>query len=311
MCYNEYMQKEIQTKITRLLSELNELDKGPICLTDLAPQLGVSVRTLQRDMRDIQEADFPLYCPEPGSYAFMEGFSLEKIKLSHREACMLVVMSEIAHSLGNHFGGSFDLLKKRLLGEAEENPFYVKFTGGEEYPDTPITREISACILAREKMVVCYDGGRRACYPVRPLKLIWVDGFWYLLSLTDYNKLLKFRLEKITSAKGKGTFFKYDENIEKILRQSINIWFEQERNLEVELEISAKVAKYFKARSYFPLQKIKEELPDGRLILACRASSIEEIIHTIFHWLPEIKVISPKELASEVKQQIKTYLKEI
>ena len=304
------MQKEMQNKVTRLLLELNELDKGEICLSDLAAELGVSTRTLQRDMRTIQEADFPLYCPTPGTYAFMEGFSLEKMKLSDREASMLVFMSEIANSLGNNFGASFDLLKKRLLGTEEKSPFFVKFSGGEDYPDTPLTREISACIRAREKVTVCYAGGNRACYPVRPLKMLWVDGFWYLLALTDNDKLLKFRLEKISSATPLGKFFKYTADIEKIIREGTNIWFDKERTLEVEMEISSVVAKYFKARSYFPLQKIKEEQPDGRLIITCRASNTEEIIHTIFHWIPEIKVLSPKELGEEVKNKLKEYLKE-
>ena len=47
------MQKEMQNKLTRLLYELNALDKGTIHLADMAAEVGVSVRTLQRDMNDI------------------------------------------------------------------------------------------------------------------------------------------------------------------------------------------------------------------------------------------------------------------
>ena len=72
------MQKEMQHKITRIVYELNALDKGPFRLDEMAAELGVSLRTLQRDMADIQEADFPLYCPTPGEYAFVKGFSLKK-----------------------------------------------------------------------------------------------------------------------------------------------------------------------------------------------------------------------------------------
>lgn len=305
------MQKEMQNKITRLLYELNALDKGPVCLADMAEELGVSLRTLQRDMRTIQEADFPLYCPEAGQYAFMEGFTLEKARLSDKEASVLVFMSEIAKSLGTAFGSSFDLLKKRLLGEKGESPFFIKFTGGAEYPDNPITKELTECIRAREKVTVCYDGGKRACYPVRPLKLLWVDGFWYLLALTDDDKLLKFRLEKITSATALGKFFKYNAEIEKIIRDGTNIWFDKTRELEIELEISAQAAKYFKLKNYFPLQKVKQELPDGRMIITCRATGEDEIKHTIFHWIPEIKVLAPKELAQKVKTQLKEYLEEV
>ena len=305
------MQKEMQNKITRLLYELNTLDKGPVCLADMADELGVSLRTLQRDMNTIQEADFPLYCPRAGEYAFMEGFSLEKAHLSQQEASLLVFMSEMAKSLGKTFGNSFDLLKKRLLDAEDNSPFFIKLSGGEEYPDTAITKELSECIRAREKVTVCYDGGKRACYPVRPLKLLWVEGFWYLLALTDDDKLLKFRLEKITSTTALGKFFKYNAEIEKIIREGTNIWFDKTRELEVTLHASAKIAKYFKVKKYFPLQQIQEERPDGSLIITCRATGEDEIKHTIFHWIPEIKVLSPAPLAELVKTQLKAYLEEV
>ena len=76
------MQKEMHNKLTRLLYELNTLDKGPINLIDMAAEVGVSVRTLQRDMNDIDEAEFPLWNPAPGTYAFVKGFSLEKMQIS-------------------------------------------------------------------------------------------------------------------------------------------------------------------------------------------------------------------------------------
>ena len=119
------MQKDMQHKLTRLLYELNALDKGPIQLSALALEVGVTVRTLQRDMNDIQEAQFPLWNPAPGEYAFVEGFSLEKMKLSGAEACLLVLMSDMAASLGSHFGESFSALKKRLLTVPEDNPFFI------------------------------------------------------------------------------------------------------------------------------------------------------------------------------------------
>ena len=109
------MQKEMRNKLTRLLYELNSLDKGPIRLKDMAAETGVSVRTLQRDMNDIEVADFPISNPAPGVYAFVEGFSLEKMKLSGAEASILVLMSDLASSLGDKFGQSFNNLKNRLL----------------------------------------------------------------------------------------------------------------------------------------------------------------------------------------------------
>jgi len=304
------MQKEMHNKLTRLLYELNTLDKGPICLKDMAAETGVCVRTLQRDMNDIDEADFPLYSPEPGIYAFLEGFSLERMKISGTEASILVLMSELASSLGGNFGHSFNLLKNRLL-TPQDNPFFIKMSSGETYKDTPITRTLEKCVRGREWIKIGYKGGKMACYPLRPLKLMWVEGFWYLLALTDDDKLLKFRLEKISSAKAMGQFFKYNKNIDKILKESTNVWFEKERPLAVMLEVSAECAHFFKNKTYFPLQKMEKELKDGRIVLSCKAAKEEEILPTILHWLPHIKVVSPAGLHTRVKAVLNNYLRSI
>ena len=303
------MQKEMHNKLTRLLYELNALDKGAIRLTDMAAETGVAVRTIQRDMNDIQEADFPLWNPDPGVYAFTEGFSLERVKLSSAEASILVLMSDMASSLGGNFGHSFTMLKNRLLAAPQDNPFFIKMNSGEMYKDTPITRTLEECVRGREWVTICYKGGKMADYLMRPLKLMWVEGFWYLLALTTDDKLLKFRLEKITSAKATNKPFKYNKNIDKILRESTNIWFEKDRPLEVTLEVSAECAKYFKRKTYFPLQKVEKELKDGRIILSCKAAKEEEILPTILHWLPHIKVVSPISLHKRVKEVLSDYLR--
>ena len=304
------MQKEMRNKLTRLLYELNALDKGPICLKDIAEEVGVSVRTIERDMNEIEEADFPLWNPEPGVWAFLEGVSLAKMKLSGAEASVLVLMSDVAANLGGEFNRSFNTFKTRILS-LDNNPFFIKLANGESYKTTPLTQTLEKCIRARKWVNLCYKGGKKACYALRPLKLMWMDGFWYLLALTDDDKLLKFRLEKITSANMLAKSFKHNRNLEKILRESTNIWFDTNRPLGVTLEISAECAEYFKRKIYFPLQKVEKEFKDGRVILSCQAAKEEEILPTILHWLPHIKVVSPSDLRARVNKILTDYLRSV
>ena len=113
--------------------------------------------------------------------------------------------------------------------------------------------------------------------------------------------------------KGKemGKFFKYNKNIDKILKESTNVWFEKERPLEVTLEVSAECAHFFKNKKYFPFQKVEKELKDGRIVLSCRAAKEEEILPTILHWLPHIKVVSPTSLHKRVKEVLNDYLRSV
>ena len=74
--------------------------------------------------------------------------------------------------------------------------------------------------------------------------------------------------------KGKGfsgnVFKGVPEDLDGILKGSANIWFTEERNLEVTVLIDAQVSHYFKRRKMFPTQKIREERPDGSLVVSFR-----------------------------------------
>ena len=233
------------------------------------------------------------------------------MRLSDKEASVLVLMSRFAAELGGSFNEAFGQLRKRLLDLPEDNPFFIQIAQSKPYPATALVRTLEACVRAREKVSVCYQGNERVRYPLRPLKLMWAEGFWYLLVLTDSDKLLKFRLEKITSVKRTGINFVYNKEIEKILRDSTNIWFEKDRPLQVRLAVSAGCAQYFKSRTYFPLQKLEKEYKDGHIELSCRAAKEEEIVPTILHWLPHVKVLEPKALRARIKERLTQALKKM
>ena len=47
------------------------------------------------------------------------------------------------------------------------------------------------------------------------------------------------------------------------LRSSANVWFADERDLEVTIQVDASCSGYFKRRKMYPSQEIKEEKQDG------------------------------------------------
>ena len=52
---------------------------------------------------------------------------------------------------------------------------------------------------------------------------------------------------------------------------------------------------------------ITKENKDGSLILEYKITKEEEILPTIFHWLPHIKVIEPKWLDDKIREILKQY----
>lgn len=303
------MQKEMKSKFARILYLLNRMDKGAINLRQEAGKLHVAQRTLQRDMKTLQEAEFPIYDPKPGLYTFSEGYSLEKMNLSPEEASMLGVMSDVAASLGKHYARTFLSLKQRFTGH-KRSPFFIKIEQSAAPLSSDIVIQLEAAI-SESRSINIYYNGKKPCYcnSIKPLKICWMDGFWYLIALTEpANTHFKFRLDKIARVIPLQAKFSYSGDIESLLIESKNIWFGADRNIEIKLLVSGDAAEYFRKHDYFPDQKIEKEHKDGSVTVSCRAANFMEVLPQIKRWIPLVKVSKPADLAGLLKAELKRYL---
>ena len=295
-------------KMSAIIFILNKLDCGYITTKHLAEELNVSTKSIQRYLKEIEIADFPLWNPAKGTYAFMEGFSLQKMQLSDTEAGLLVLLNSFVDSLNNKkLNESFEILRKRMLQDNVDNPFYIKLPKSDKYEVNQKTKLIEKVIKDKEYVTIesVYN---KEIKNLKPIKIAYYEGFWYLICLLgDKNKLLKYNIVNIKKIVPTGEYFEHTKNITKILKESINIYFEIDRKIKVTLSVAKKAAKYFKTKQYFSLQKITKENKDGSLILECKIAKEEEILTTIFHWLPYVKVIEPKWLDDTIREILKQY----
>ncbi|OGW69651.1 MAG: hypothetical protein A2036_01720 [Omnitrophica bacterium GWA2_50_21] len=302
-------------KIFRLLHILNRLDAGKnVAIPELAGEFNVSLRSVQRDIKLLNETGFPLVARENGKYSFVEGFSLKKAMLSKEEASILSFICDMVQPLGSMFEESFRGILRKVLSQGQESTFYVKMPAGFKLEkDTPFHREIEAAVDSANKVSVDYENqeGMKRTFVVSPLKMIFYDGFWYVLSLEDKRHgLIKLRLDNIKGVQELDESFNVSQNLKAMLDESVNVWFPEERNQRVLLEVSPLATRYFRRKVYFPLQKIVKEHKDGRLILETMVSSqFMEILPTIKQWIPHIKVLSPQSLKAQIKDLISEYQK--
>jgi predicted DNA-binding transcriptional regulator YafY len=294
-------------KMSAIIFILNKLDSGEVTTKGLAEELEVSTKSIQRYIKEIEEAEFPLCNPRKGAYAFVEGFSLQKMLLSDTEAGLLVLLNSFVDSLKNKkIDKSFDIFRKRILSENTDSPFFVKFQTGPKYEMSDKTKNIEQAIKSKQYIEIESVNNKRT-YNLKPIKIAYFEGFWYLICLWHNNKVLKYNINSIAKITLKDKYFEETKDINKILKETTTIWFEMKRDTKVKLSINKNVSKYFKVKQYFPLQKITKENKDGSLILECKIAKEEEILPTIFHWLPYVKVIEPKWLDDKIRETLKQY----
>lgn len=302
-------------KIFRLFYILNQLDsRKKVSTCELANEFNVSLRTVQRDIMLLNTTGFPIISSEKGYHSFMEGFSLKKMMLTREEASLLSFLHDISKSLGGKFEDSFSSILKKVVSKEQDSPFYVKIPNGLKINrDYSFLQELEEAVKDNIKIELHYKTSvKESNYRVCPLKIIYFDGFWYLLSQVEGREWLRtFRLDNIKKLEILNEYFNPPENINTILQESVNIWFSEKKDKKVVLKIDKEAAGFFKQRVYFPLQKIKKENRDGSLRIETKISQYEEVIYTILQWIPHVHVIGPKSLKEEIKMKIVEYLQRL
>ncbi len=303
--------KSYDKKIFRLLYCLNKLDRGgKVCTRELSREFNVSLRTVQRDLELLNMAGFPLAPSEKGAHSFADGFSLKKLMLSKEEASLLSFMLEVSKSLGRDFEESFGQLLKKVLTPEAEPMFYTKIPEGIKMDKQyPFMNDLKAAVNQHKKCEVHYvteDKDKR--FIIHPLKVIFFDGFWYLLVRTDDDeRIIRLRLECIREIRLETKKFEVPGNLKAMLDESVNIWFSDQRNKKVLLKVDKEAARFFRTKKYLPLQKITKQNKDGSMLVEAMVAQDMEALPTILLWIPYVRVIRPKKLALDIKDIIKEY----
>jgi len=71
---------------------------------------------------------------------------------------------------------------------------------------------------------------------------------------------------------------------------------------KVELKFNRRVAHLPGTIIYHPSQRIKEELPDGSLIVAFEVGGLDELKTWVLQWGNSVEVLEPDVLRKEVKE---------
>ena len=91
------------------------------------------------------------------------------------------------------------------------------------------------------------------------------------------------------------------------LDESMNVWFDSGKSFNVEMIVYGHVSEYFKARKYFPAQKMEKENRDGSIILKSTVHHRMEVIPEVLKWIPYIRVTKPIEVCKEINRRVDLY----
>jgi predicted DNA-binding transcriptional regulator YafY len=293
--------KNHDTLVYRLAQILVKLNQGERLIPrQLAEEFGVDLRTIQRDL-NIRFAYLPLQKTE-GQY-HLDPVYLGKLTTGNiQRFAAMAGISGLFPSLGKEFLAEIfdDRVQAALLVKGHS---YEDLTGKES-----LFKDIELAIANRRHMDVDFikNDDIKTYKALSPYKLINKSGIWYLAAI-DNSKLKTFSFAKIKHINLLGTKFIWDKSIDELLKNNDDIWM-SETTYKVVLKINSEIAHYFKRRKLIANQILESELPDGSLIISAEFGHKNQILPIVRYWIPHIEIISPVDLALELKASIKKYL---
>jgi len=301
------MQKKL-ARLGRMLRTFMEQEK--VSSSALSETLQTTVRTIQRDILFLKAAGFPVKETDRGMY------SLDKSLLKHFEVfddvelALVVALKNLVLQLGQPFQNAADGLFNRLYDVVMAEPVFVKID--ESVP-------LDSRLLSRIVKAICMKKQGRFQYSVfspyevivEPYKVVYFDGFWYLVGRDIHDgELKRYALDKIKDFKATRTCFKcIPATLYSDLKNSANIWFAAKRTIEILILVDQSCADYFKRRKIFPTQEIREEKSDGSLIVSFLVGNYEEIRNILKTWLPNVKILAPEGLKEEFMKGMQGWFK--
>jgi len=119
-------------RLSRLIAILTDLQTSKVVTSStLAQKFGVSVRTIYRDIRVLEQAGVPIIAEERKGYTLMEGYRIPPVMFTEREANALITVEQLVQknsdsSLAREYSEAVNKIKAVLVNSTKykaELPF--------------------------------------------------------------------------------------------------------------------------------------------------------------------------------------------
>jgi predicted DNA-binding transcriptional regulator YafY len=294
-------------------------------ITALAAELGVTTRTIRRDLAALQEAGFPLFDDrdeDSGGVRWRLGGQLLKgleTGFTLQELCALYLSRNLLEAVAatpfqRDLGLALARLEKllsprlrtfldRLPGVLTAKPGPLASKGGSS--DDIIGRLLEA-ILHYRVATMRYDSvssGGVKDYLMHPYRLAFAQGGLYLLAYVPaYEDIRTFAADRIVSVSlDKQTFVPKKRIGDDVFANSLGV--NTGPAAEVEIAFESRVAPYVRARVWHPSQELREGT-DGGLVLSMNVCHDWALRSWVLGWGPFARVLAPGTLAEHIHSDL-------
>lgn len=200
-------------RLSRLTAILTQLQtKRIVTSTALAEKFGVSVRTIYRDIRALEDAGVPIFVEEGKGYSLMEGYRISPVMFTENEANALILAEQLVlknrdSSLIKDYSEAVDkikaVLKHHIKDKANllaERTRFDQNTNKERTSDNLSALQFALTNYTLTSIEYKNETGKASARIIEPFALLSTQENWLLVAWCRLRKGFRyFRLDRIGS----------------------------------------------------------------------------------------------------------------
>ncbi len=312
-------------RIDRLTAILIQLQSRPLVKAqDIADLFSISLRTVYRDVKALEEAGVPVIGEAGTGYRLMEGYKLPPVMFNQDEASALLTAAKLMQSmsdapLSKHYTSALDKIKavlrlseKHHIAGLDEQVAVVKHpTFVHQKPAVLYLSQIlnaigSSTILEIEYTSIGKNESLRR--KAEPIGIYYQGSHWYLVAYCHLRKDYRnFRTDKIDQLVLTGERMTQSHPP---LQKFLNRITEKKQLQKVVIEVEKAIAKYFGEQKYYN-GFVKEEMVEDRVRMTFLTSSLWGFARWFLLFGDGATILEPVELNEMVAGLAEKILKKL
>ena len=303
-------------RIDRLHAILTHLQsKKRVTAQEMADRFSISLRTVYRDVKSLDESGVPVIGEAGTGYTIMEGYRLPPVMFTQEEAGAMLLGAKLAEkftdgSVKKHFNAALFKIKAVLRASDKEYvdslTDHIEILSRQSPASDGSTQYLSvwqqAIVLQKVVDLHYHSGGKeeKTKRNVEPIGLLYYSSAWHLIAWCRLRKGYRdFRLSRMLSVTLK------DELFDRASHPSVQEYIRQNRGAEelqeVSLTFDKKVVRYLHEQKYLNGYVSEEDLGDY-VSMKFLTSSIEYFGRWLLIYGNTVTIESPTALRTIMKE---------
>lgn len=306
---------EITKRFHRILAIYFQLQgRSVVKAQDLADRFDVSLRTIYRDMRSLEQAGIPIYGEAGSGYSLTEGYKLPPTSFTQEEILSLAASEKLMQkfvdpNMCRHFTTAIGKIRSYLRYSDKSNIMVLEENMWMSSPSALFNEKVPdalsvlfEAIAARKIVAMAYravDRDEANQRHIEPVGVYHEGNFWYFLAYCHLRETYRnFRIDRIEAIKlTADSFTKAHKPLSHYLERK-----EHNDLVTVRIRIDREFARYLQwERSYYGF--LHDEKDGDHVIMTFHSHNMEqEFARWYLRFADHATILEPPTLKDAVRQ---------